>query len=493
VVVAGLYTIPFPCSWTGPYNGETLTVVFAAGTITPTAEQQFALDNYLVPQGKATNPEGLTGPGAGGGGTPAGIPPAGYVLTADGSGGAAWVSPSGVTVVSPDGTIGVDQAPAGTWGVVSAVTVGSSDDTATVTEVAPGDFDITEAGSGPGGGSGSGFGQVTPISADYGISSADSGNLLAFNGSSLVGTLPDSLADFGFVVILNLAASALTIETNGLDVNGSSASFEIAQGVVVTIYAGASEFYYGTGPPGPPGEPGENGGGSGIGFGSVVYHLGSYTIEDGDNGNVQVFDGANAVATLPSSLPSQPWMVPIINESSTLLTVTPAGGLHMNGSGASVTLDQNDCMFVWAAGAQWNYAVTVGSAGGGGAPSTATFITTPIPITENTYQVLATVTLTADGTVDAVAFFTQDQGDIDIAILPHGDSNPLDALCSRRCSEGGNESSAQGAIPPVPATAGAYDLVCFTNSEGFAAQPTLNDGDTGSNFANATGITANPD
>lgn len=59
--MAGTYTVTTAFTWTGVYQGTPVTVTFPAGTITPTTEQQWILDNYGVPEGFATNPAGQTG------------------------------------------------------------------------------------------------------------------------------------------------------------------------------------------------------------------------------------------------------------------------------------------------------------------------------------------------------------------------------------------------------------------------------------------------
>ena len=93
-VMVGTYTITTACTWTGMYNGAEVSVSFTVGTLTPTAQQQYALDNFVVPAGPATNPNGQTGPTASPV-TPAPPVTAGWVLQANGAGGTAFAAPSG--------------------------------------------------------------------------------------------------------------------------------------------------------------------------------------------------------------------------------------------------------------------------------------------------------------------------------------------------------------------------------------------------------------
>jgi hypothetical protein len=104
--VTGTYTITQNCTWSGTYNGAFVSLSFTVGAlVSPTLEQQFALDNFIVPEGKAINPLGQTGSSAGGGGTSTEPIPSGYVLTADGEGGTEWLHPAGG---APSGSAGGD-------------------------------------------------------------------------------------------------------------------------------------------------------------------------------------------------------------------------------------------------------------------------------------------------------------------------------------------------------------------------------------------------
>jgi hypothetical protein len=130
--MVGTYTVTTACSWTGMYNGAEVTVAFSTGALTPTTEQQYILDNFVVPQGYATNPAGQTGAGAG---TPTPPPPlpAGDVLETDGTGRTqwqvpgAWVQLVGGSVVEPIQDMGGQVFNALAYGVKAD---GSTDDTA---------------------------------------------------------------------------------------------------------------------------------------------------------------------------------------------------------------------------------------------------------------------------------------------------------------------------------------------------------------------------
>jgi len=120
--MVGTYTVTQACTWTGMYNGSEVTVSFSVGTLTPNAQQQWILDNFVVPSGYATNPNGQTGPTATPGTTALPLP-AGYVLETDGHGGTAWAAGSGVAVAPPSGVVATDTA-AIAAAIASAVSAG---------------------------------------------------------------------------------------------------------------------------------------------------------------------------------------------------------------------------------------------------------------------------------------------------------------------------------------------------------------------------------
>lgn len=93
---------------------------------------------------------------------------------------------------------------------------------------------------------------------------------------------------------------------------------------------------------------------SGLGFGNVVSETANYTIVSSDNGSIFAFNGSSLTATLPATAPSEPWMVAIINQNGTSLTISP-NGRQLNGATSSITIVTNQCIFVWSDGTNYRY------------------------------------------------------------------------------------------------------------------------------------------
>lgn len=114
--------------------------------------------------------------------------------------------------------------------------------------------------------------------------------------------------------------------------------------------------------------------------------------------------------------------------------------------------------------------------GGGGAGLTVTFspLGSDTPITASTLTVLGTVTVPAgkSGILNAGATFDAGSGDIDIFILPHGDSSTADALDSRTCAMTTDEDGASASLAAIVTPAGSdqsFDLACYTEVGGYTA------------------------
>ena len=75
-------------------------------------------------------------------------------------------------------------------------------------------------------------------------------------------------------------------------------------------------------------------------LGLVVAKTASYTFVNSDRSRTFVFNGSGLSALLPSVAPTNPWMLTIINENSTSLTVN-FNGLNGNGSASNIILAQN--------------------------------------------------------------------------------------------------------------------------------------------------------
>jgi hypothetical protein len=86
----------------------------------------------------------------------------------------------------------------------------------------------------------------------------------------------------------------------------------------------------------------------------VAAKTANYTIASGDSGAEFTFNGTSLTAKLPATAPAEPWMVTIINLASTALTVDPNGNT-LNGSSSTITLSQNQSIFIWSDGSNYVY------------------------------------------------------------------------------------------------------------------------------------------
>lgn len=90
----------------------------------------------------------------------------------------------------------------------------------------------------------SGSGGVSIKTADYSITSADSGKLIQMNSSSAhtITLLASAPAATWWVIIKNINTGVLTIARNGLTIDGKSTNMTLGQGDSVIIYSDASNY-----------------------------------------------------------------------------------------------------------------------------------------------------------------------------------------------------------------------------------------------------------
>src|SRR3990167_7802461 len=118
-----------------------------------------------------------------------------------------------------------------------------------------------QGSTGATGSSGLGFGNVVAKTADYLIVSGDNGKEITFDGINLTATLPGTAPSSPWIVtIINLNSSALTVDPNGLTLNGSASTISLAQNRNIFVWSDSSNYFYGTGPQGASGATGSTGG-----------------------------------------------------------------------------------------------------------------------------------------------------------------------------------------------------------------------------------------
>jgi hypothetical protein len=95
---------------------------------------------------------------------------------------------------------------------------------------------------------GQGYKSVVAKTTNYLVAASDNGVLFTFNGSSLTATLPATATPAPwFVTFINLNASTLIINPNGLTLNGSASSITLGQNNSATVWADGSNYEYAAG------------------------------------------------------------------------------------------------------------------------------------------------------------------------------------------------------------------------------------------------------
>src|SRR3990167_8057561 len=170
-----------------------------------------------------------------------------YVDSIAGGGATGATGPTGPT--GGDGSDGTDGATGATGPTGGAGSQGSTG--------AGG----AQGSTGATGSSGLGFGNVVAKTADYLIVSGDNGKEITFDGINLTATLPGTAPSSPWIVtIINLNSSALTVDPNGLNLNGSASTISLAQNRSIFVWSDSSNYFYGTGPQGASGATGSTGG-----------------------------------------------------------------------------------------------------------------------------------------------------------------------------------------------------------------------------------------
>lgn len=164
---------------------------------------------------------------------------------------------------------------------------------------------------------------------DYTALVTDIGLWLIFNKATAITlTLPASMPDVRWVIgVVNIGVGTLTINPNGLNLDGSTATRTLATREGTVIATDGTDYFAGL-------PTAATGGDAG-----AVVKTTSYTALTGDNGKWIIFNSATQVTlTLPTPPPSLTWKIGVVNIGDGSLLIAPAGGAKINGVAASKSM-----------------------------------------------------------------------------------------------------------------------------------------------------------
>jgi hypothetical protein len=188
------------------------------------------------------------------------------------------------------------------------------------------------------------IGGVLLKTASYAAAAGDFGKLISFSSASAVAlTLPaPPPAANWFIDVEDVGAGALTVDPNGLTLDGASPSLVISQNQGVRIFTDGTNYFTERG----------IGGGSGS-IGGVNLQATSYAILTADAGKLISFNSSSPItATLPASPPASPWFVAIENIGTGTLTVARNGNT-IDSAASNLTLTQNQGVFIFSNGSAY--------------------------------------------------------------------------------------------------------------------------------------------
>lgn len=197
-------------------------------------------------------------------------------------------------------------------------------------------------------------GGVSIKTANYTATIADMGTRIVFNSSSAVTlTLPNPIPNNALtppsvetrwnIQVTNIGAGALTIDRNGLTIDGGTSNITLGQFQSVAIDTDGTNFFSGRG----------LGSGSGGGLNGATVKTAAYTATSGDNGKLLSFNASTAVTlTLPAAAPSSTWVLFVENIGANNLSLSP-NGLTLDGSSSSVTIPPGNGLIVFTDGTNY--------------------------------------------------------------------------------------------------------------------------------------------
>lgn len=249
-------------------------------------------------------------------------------------------------VIAPDFPwfIQVESVGAGTVIIHSTPTIDGSVSTVSLSQnqglliVSNGSAYYTQRGVG--GSGGTGFSGVSAQTGDYTAQPTDSGKLLTFSKATAVTlTLPASApGSEWFLYVQNRGAGVLTINRNGLNIDGAAGNLTLLQNQGEMIFCDGSNYFTSRGV---------------SGIGAVNSQVNDYTILPADAGKLVTVSKVTAVTvTLPATSPGPAFFVMIQNVGAGTLTVA-RNGRTIDGASSNLTLTTNQGVIIYTDGTNY--------------------------------------------------------------------------------------------------------------------------------------------
>lgn len=196
-------------------------------------------------------------------------------------------------------------------------------------------------------------GGVNAQAANYTAVQADNSKLISFSsGSAVTLTLPSSPPNNRWhIAVENTGAGVLTVNPNGLNIDGGSGNVLFVQDQGLWIFTDGTNYFTERGAPGD---------------GGVNTQTVNYTAVQSDNGKLISFNSGSALTlTLPSSPPNNKWHIGVESIGAGALTISP-NGLNLDGSASSLVIAQDQGVWIYTDGT--NYFTERGAPAGGSQP-----------------------------------------------------------------------------------------------------------------------------
>lgn len=189
------------------------------------------------------------------------------------------------------------------------------------------------------------FSGVSLKTISYQVLTTDNGKLISLDSASgttvtLLATAPDQP---WFIQVQNVGSGTVTIDPNGLEIDGSTNPISLSQNEGIFIGSDGTNYYSQRG----------IGGIGGTGFAGVNAQTDDYTALSGDNGKLITFTKTTAVTlTLPVASPGNTWFIYIQNRGAGFLTIN-RNGLTIDGAATNIGLLQNQGLIVFSDGTNY--------------------------------------------------------------------------------------------------------------------------------------------
>lgn len=280
-----------------------------------------------------------------------------YVVSSDDNGQLISVDSSGTVNLTlpsivPDEPWLIQVQCVGTGNVIIHSTAQIDEASATITLTQNQGLMIVSDGSayftqrGIGGGSGTGFAGVSTQTNDYTALSADVGKLITFSKATAVQlTLPAvAPGSTWFVYVQNRGAGLLTINRNGLNIDGAAQNLFVQENSGLIVYCDGSNYFTSRGI---------------AAIGSVNSQTNDYTALPTDTGKLISFNKSSAVQlTLPATSPGPYWFVMVQDVGAGGLTIN-RNGLTIDGAASNLSLTTGQGIIIYTDGT--NYFTSRGS------------------------------------------------------------------------------------------------------------------------------------